>query len=142
MKVAAMDGRSTPVRALTQMTNVQKATDSGTPANPTQGSGVDAVATTSCDASHKISRAVKSSSRAFGALNLRSTGAGARGAGFCSASSLLAQGHADNPSQQLDSAQWDTGFADDNGCNRANWIASPMISPTIVRSITTLVRLA
>ena len=29
---AVMDGRSTPVRALTQMTKLQKATDSGTPA--------------------------------------------------------------------------------------------------------------
>lgn len=30
--VAVMNGRSTPVRARTQMTNEQKATDSGTPA--------------------------------------------------------------------------------------------------------------
>ena len=33
-----MDGHNTPVRALTQMMKLQKATDSGTPANPLRDS--------------------------------------------------------------------------------------------------------
>jgi hypothetical protein len=46
MVLAGMNGRSTPVRALNQMTKRQKATDSGTPEYPLRGSIQDAVAAT------------------------------------------------------------------------------------------------
>jgi hypothetical protein len=126
-------GRSTPARALNQMTNVQKATDSGTPVNPTWDSGMEAGGTIGPALSSTFSSVMKSSSRAFGGLNFKSTGAGARGEGLCSASSLLAHGHDESSSQQLEAAQCDAGFVAKDGCTRANWIARPKISPMIVR---------
>ncbi|MEX1114289.1 MAG: hypothetical protein WEB53_03505 [Akkermansiaceae bacterium] len=100
-----MNGRTTPVRALNQMTNVQKATESGTPANPTWDSGMEAVATESSDVSGWIQKRMRSKSRAFGGLNFKSVEAGAMGEGFCSTSPLLAQGHDANSSQQDETVQ-------------------------------------
>jgi hypothetical protein len=88
--MAAMDGRSTPVRALTQMTKVQKATDAGTPAKPEKmsccGRPGETIRTGSGDRSRRMK---KSRSRAFGAGHFRSTGAGTAGdGGFCPLSSI------------------------------------------------------
>jgi len=53
MVLAGMAGRSTPARALNQMTKRQKATDSGTPENPLRGSIHDAVETTAFEGAGK-----------------------------------------------------------------------------------------
>lgn len=143
--MAKMDGRNTPVRALTQMTNVQKATESGTPVNPLWDSGTEAVAGTASENSGRKNRARKSSSRSFGAFSFRSTDAGAMGTGAGVCSLLLAHGQAVFPSQQ----EWKCAVTVGQGCLKSapehgwtweSWITSPKNKPTMDFNTVTGVR--
>jgi hypothetical protein len=80
MVLAGMNGRSTPARALNQMTKRQKATDSGTPENPLRDSVHDAVETTAFEEGGiKAAGEVRSGEGEMSGF--KSTAAGISGAG-------------------------------------------------------------
>ncbi len=127
------------------MTKMQKATESGTPENPTCDLGIEAVAGTASEISGRKNKVRKSSSRAFGADNFRSVAAGMIGAGVGACSLLLAHGQEDFPAQQswvpaATLGQTDFVSAAAHGWIWESWITSPRNKPTMDLMTFTFVR--
>ena len=129
-----MDGRNTPARALTQMTKRQKATESGTPANPLRDSVNDSVRVTA-----SVVGGIEAPGLyvpgAFEMSHFRSSAAGIAGVGFGSRPFSFAHGQDRIPSQQQTPCAWVAhgfaGAAARHDWTWENWITSPRNSATI-----------
>lgn len=129
-----MNGHNTPVRALTQMMKLQKATDSGTPSNPLR----DSVGETEEFRQSAGGETTNWESFAAGAGEIRhfnSTSAGISGAGVGAEFALPAHGQDSSPSQQPAGWPWvvhgTVPFAAKQDGTWESWITSPMSNPMI-----------
>jgi hypothetical protein len=130
MGAVLVNGRSTPVRALTQMTKVQKATERVTPAKPlgalrsVSGASAIAVFADGWDAD-----GVASSD--FEMSNFKSTSTCTMGCGFEFESLSPAHGQDFIPEQQFISCRGVKQSAWAKSCACESWITSPMINAMI-----------
>jgi hypothetical protein len=130
-----MDGRNTPVWAQTQIMKLQKATDSGTPANPPQRDSVEEREKARMSAGAGVTHWEFASAGAGEIRHFKSTSAGISGAGFGAESVFFAHGQDSSPSQQPAGCAW---AAHAVGASQAkqdgtweSWMTRPMSNPTI-----------
>jgi hypothetical protein len=134
-----MNGHSTPRQAQTQMTYVQKATDSGTPAYALWAtrSGAEIAIGLAAERTIGSSRVVGTG---FAASCFKSTPAGANGAGGAAGFPSFAQGHERFPLQQLMATSHPSVEMPTVMGIWENWITSPNQNPKMTLSELTEVK--